>query len=106
MTAASRCPWTIRYGTSAETTTQCGKDEHLDGAASNDELVVALIKGVHDTEHDGPGLPEFPYQRIIWQATDRREYTGEWPGYCGGDTFQAAVGTCVLPLGHHGRHAP
>src|SRR5258708_5634924 len=102
----SPCPWEIRYGTSAETATQCDKEEHLDGAASNDELAVTLIKGVHDTGHEGPGLPEFPYQRVSWQATDRREYTGEWPGYCGklpGATF---AGGCCLPAGHPGGCAP
>jgi len=75
------CPWKIHYGASQELTSQCGKQEHLPG----------------DQEHEGPGLPQFPYQRITWQAGDRREYTGDWPGPCP---------ECTLHLGHHGRHAP
>lgn len=98
----SRCPWSIRYGTSAETSTQCDKDEHL----SQDRIGLMTVER-REGEHSGPGLSQFPGQRIVWQAGDRREYTGDWPGYCialpgpphGG-------GGCCLPAGHHGRHAP
>lgn len=82
------CPWKIRYGTTAEATTQCDSPPH-------------------EGDHSGPGLVHlFPDQRITWLAGDRREYQGEWPGYCGGDDFQSALGNCVMPLGHRGRHAP
>jgi hypothetical protein len=95
MTAAGdgRCPWTIRYGTSAETTTRCDVDH---GRADPDDIT-----------HSGPGLPEFPGQRVVWSAGDRREYRGDWPGYCTllgpAPTFG---GGCTLPAGHHGRCAP
>jgi hypothetical protein len=83
----TRCPVKIRYGVSAGTHTQCDQDaDHLQA-------------GDADT-HEGPGLPEFPYQRIIWYPGDRREYTGEWPGPCD------KVPGCILHLGHHGRCAP
>lgn len=85
------CPWKIRWGTTAEHTTQCDKGWHS-GLGT----------------HEGPGLVEqFPYQRVEWMAGDRREYKGEWPGYCGpGETHADAMGICVLPAGHHGRCAP
>jgi hypothetical protein len=89
-----RCPWKIRYGASEETTSQCDQPEgHLEEPDSNGN-------------HDGPGLAEFPYQRVNWPAGDRREYTGAWPGYCGGADFTAAAGRCVLPKFHAGDHAP
>jgi hypothetical protein len=83
-----RCSWKIRYGTSAETITQCDRQEH------------------HDTSHEGPGLPQFPGQRIIWWAGDRREYSGDWPGYCTRLPGEPFEGGCVLPAGHRGRCAP
>ena len=33
---------------------------------------------------------------VEWDERDRRTFHGEWPGDCPG---------CVLPVGHHGRHA-
>jgi hypothetical protein len=35
---------------------------------------------------------------MTWADSDRRTYHGEWPGPCD------SAG-CILPLGHHGRHA-
>jgi hypothetical protein len=77
-----RCPWVIHWGTSQECTTWCDREEHVERG---------------DFDHEGPGLMRD--QRISWQAGDRREYTGEWPGLC-------PVQPCVLHAGHHGRHAP
>jgi hypothetical protein len=83
----SRCPVRIRYGTTLHT--QCTKPEdHWD-----------LRTGNRDP-HEGPGLPEFPYQRITWLPGDRREYVGDWPGNCRGKSG------CVLHAGHFGRCAP
>ena len=82
-----RCPVKIHYGVSSDTHTQCTKDEdHWD------------LRTGRDDPHEGPGLPQFPGQRIIWQPGDRREYVGEWPGPC-------TQPGCVLHLGHLGRCA-
>lgn len=93
----TRCPWTIRPGTSL--VTQCDKDEHVPPDIPPEAM--------HEDEyaHEGPGL--FPDQRIIWYVGDRREYTGPWPGYCPklGSPL-AFSGGCTLPSGHHGRCAP
>lgn len=51
----------------------------------------------HDGEHVGPGLSEFPYQRIHWQEDDRRTFTGEW--------VECPQQGCVLPAGHPRGHA-
>lgn len=69
------CEMKIRYGMSEETQTQCDRDHA-------------------DDHHEGPGLPEFPYQRVSWVAGDRREFTGDWPGYC------TRTQGCPLPEGH------
>lgn len=82
----SQCPWSIRWGTSAQTTTRCDKPEHA------------------DLEHQGDG--PIPGQRITWYAGDGRAYTGEWPGYCQQLAPPTFNGGCVLPLGHDGRCAP
>lgn len=82
------CPWSIRWGTSEETTTKCDLLSHTSESGY----------------HEGTGL--FPEQRIRWFPGDRREYQGEWPGYCDklpGATFK---GGCTLPARHPGRCAP
>lgn len=85
-----RCPVKIHYGTGHDTHTQCDKDEdHWD-----------LRRG-NAGPHEGPGLPQFPGQRITWLPGDRREYVGEWPGPCAD-----RIPGCVLHLGHLGRCAP
>ena len=88
--AQDQCPWTIRWGTTADATTRCGKTDH-----------ITVNIGVPDPQHEGPGL--LAGQRIAWYSGDRREYTGEWPGHCG---KPAGQGGCVLPAGHPGRCAP
>lgn len=54
-----------------------------------------------DEQHRGPGLQ--PGQTITWQAGDRREYIGDWPGQC---EYTDHRGQCTLPVSHHGHHAP
>lgn len=88
------CPWKIRYGTSAETTSECTEPPGHIGVAP----------GNAGKQHRGHGL--LPEQVVTWLAADRREYTGDWPGYCGGSSFEDASGTCVLPAGHPNAHAP
>ncbi len=74
----TRCPWKIRW--IPYCTTQCDRPVH---------------DGADDGQHEGPGTGEG--ERIFWYAGDRREYTGEWPGYCDKAPFE---GGCVLPAGH------
>lgn len=50
------CPWSIRWGVFDESVTRCDKTAG------------------HGGPHEGPGLPEFSYQRIEWFPGDRREY--------------------------------
>lgn len=84
------CPWRIRWGTTDETTTHCDRPA-----------------GHHyQTDHEGPGLRQFPHQRVSWQPTDRREYTGDWPGYCDKLPGAPFKGGCVLPKGHPRKCAP
>lgn len=85
--AITPCPWRIRWGTTAESTTHCDQPDHP----------LSL-------DHEGRGL--FDGQRIHWIAGDRREYTGDWPGYCGLLPGAAFRGGCTLPAGHRGRCAP
>jgi hypothetical protein len=56
-------------------------------------------------EHEGPS-GVMPGQVIIWRAGDRREFTGDWPGYCTRLPGQPLSGGCTLHHGHHGRCAP
>lgn len=83
------CDYSVRWGTTAETTTRCAKEP-----------------GHADVEHEGPGLPQFPGQTVHWLAGDRREYRGGWPGYCAKLRGEPFNGGCTLPLGHQGRCAP
>jgi hypothetical protein len=65
---------------------RCDKDEHLPG----------------DLHHRGV-IRDYAYPGsetvLSWQAGDRREFTGEWPGACPHQP-------CSLPAGHYGRDAP
>jgi hypothetical protein len=80
-TYVSQCPWKIHFGVSQDATVQCGREEHA------------------DPDHEGQN-PFVSWESVIsWQAGDRREYTGEWPGAC-------PEQPCTLHAGHHGRHAP
>jgi len=68
--------------------TQCDKPEHL------------AVRG--DPQHSSL-LPN-GVTTLTWQAGDRREYTGDYPGPC---PLLWAVGqSCTLHAGHHGRCAP
>lgn len=49
-----RCRWAIAF---VSLHTRCDRDA-----------------GHEDLLHEGPGLAEFPYQRISWLPGDRREY--------------------------------
>jgi len=106
MTIQDQCPWSIRYGTSA--TTRCRKTDHITGrrayrqAGDPDSGEVQIADP--DPEHEGPGL--MPGQIIHWFSGDRREYTGDWPGYCDKIPLPPFEGGCTLPLRHHGGCVP
>lgn len=100
MIAPESCPWAIHWGASPDSHTHCAKPAHLISVTILPEpggLFSVETEG--DPAHEGPGLAEFPGQVITWQAGDRREYTGDWPGPCPHQP-------CILHVGHHGRHAP
>ena len=98
-----QCPWTIRWGTSAETTTRCTRaDGHTDVREPDTREREPYVLSAN--EHFGQGIT--PGQTIHWYAGDRREYTGNWPGYCQKLGPAAFKGGCTLPDGHHGRCAP
>lgn len=93
-----RCPWKIHWGVGQESTTQCAKDDgHLPW-----RIGLMTVKG--DIEHEG--LAGNGITTITWLAGDRREYTGDWPGYCTKLPREVHAGGCTLHLGHHGRCAP
>jgi hypothetical protein len=78
----------FHWGASADEHTQCDKDEdHWDLRIGNND------------PHEGPGLPQFPDQRVQWLPGDGREYVGEWPGQC------VKGRGCVLPIAHPGQCA-
>jgi hypothetical protein len=51
---STRCPWAVKFGVVLNT--RCLLEEH------------------HNGWHEGPGLAEFPYQKVNWFTGDRREY--------------------------------
>jgi hypothetical protein len=93
----TQCPWSIRW--TFGTDTRCDKPAHVIALAVTplpDGRISAEVDG--DEGHSGPAGNGVT--RISWQAGDRREFTGDWPGPC------AKLPGCVLHTGHHGRCAP
>jgi len=78
-----RCPVKIHWARGQEHTTQCDRLRHTD----------PYHRGRYPSPHPSG------YTVISWQAGDRREYTGEWPGPC------VLVKGCVLHTGHVGKCA-
>jgi hypothetical protein len=96
-----RCQYKIRW--TSGTDAQCEKPHHIDQvliaeAADKRFAVTTIGDGVPGTEEH---FAHVGGMRLSWQAGDRREFTGEWPGEC---TLHPAG--CTLPSGHHGRCAP
>lgn len=58
-----RCPWAIHYGVTLHTRCDLPPDHGV--------TVAGPIA------HEGPGLAQFPYQRVRWFPGDRREYRTE-----------------------------
>jgi hypothetical protein len=99
----SQCPYKIHWGVDQSSTSQCSKQEHAGVVAVNtreDGLFSVSTSG--DPHHEGPsGVHEG--QVVSWEAGDRREYTGDWPGPC---PKLPPPRPCTLHDGHHGRCAP
>jgi hypothetical protein len=96
----TRCPWKIRwtYGQDA----QCEKKDHLElveiipQPGGQFSVATAGVSPEHEAQV-GPHRAT----RLHWEAGDRREFTGDWPGPC-----VNLVAGCTLHAGHHGRCAP
>ena len=58
---SERCPWAIRFG---GISTRCMRRPH-----------VAV--GLRDRRHEARGLAKFPDQKVVWYASDQREYRSE-----------------------------
>lgn len=65
------------------------------GAAGLGDISCRLDEGHGGRQHDATGL--FAHQTISWFEGDRRQFTGEF--------HPCDQSTCLLPAGHHGRHA-
>lgn len=69
---------------------------------TDDSEIPCTYEPGHDGDHRGV-IRDRAYigsaTAVSWQENDRRNFHGEWPGRC------SNVGHCVLPAGHHGRHA-
>lgn len=57
------CGVKMKWGVSPDTVSVCDQDPAHVAAGTN---------------HQGPGLAQFDYQRIEWQPGDRREFAGDW----------------------------
>jgi hypothetical protein len=91
------CPYKIRPFPN-DTELQCGKDEHLrlDQQDTEPGQTPEHAATLRDYAHPGS------VTEVTWLAGDRREFTGDWPGYC------RALGhyrDSTLPAGHKGRCA-
>jgi hypothetical protein len=72
MTTPPQCPWKIRWTFGQDA--QCGKPPHTD-------------------PHHRARLPN-GITVLNWEALDRREFTGDWPGPC------RLTPGCILHTGH------
>jgi hypothetical protein len=75
------------------TQVECEKPEHLPD----------------DPEHEAT-LRDYAYPgsqtKLTWMSGDRREFTGNFPGYCTNLGSTGGRQNCRLPAGHPGRCAP
>jgi hypothetical protein len=98
----SSCPWSVRWTT--------GQDAHCDLA---EHVTIGLVETRPDgrfavsyegepqhhaviRDYAGPGSESI----ITWEAGDRREFKGEYPGPC------TRLHGCTLHDDHHGKCAP
>lgn len=100
----TQCQYRIRWTFSGDA--QCELEHHIDSVLIYNEQP----DGRFSVATVGDGGPETHVHKarvgangtvLSWNAGDRREYTGEFPGLCTGK-----IPGCTLPLGHHGNCAP
>lgn len=102
----SQCQYKIRwtFGTDA----QCEREHHVD-----DVIITPAPDGRFSVTTIGDGQPDTHQHHahvgpngmtLDWDAGDRREFTGDWPGPC--PLLGRGLGQCTLHTGHHGRCAP
>lgn len=87
---AEQCPWKIRLLSGQNT--QCEKQAHV--PAETPVEVMTEDEYMHQgiiRDYAYPGSET----KINWYASDRREFTGDWPGVC------TKTWGCTLPAGHH-----
>jgi hypothetical protein len=94
----SRCKWSIRPFTD-QTQVSCELSEHLqpEVAEGGQALHQATLR-----DYAYPGSATV----ITWYAGDRREFEGNFPGYCTKLGMHAGRQNCTLPAGHRGKCAP
>ena len=80
---STKLAWRNPLG-SADIHIDCAKEEHLSKVAQSAAVADA------NRQHEGRWLNTL----VSWLEGDRREYTGEFPGWC------AHTEGCVLPRGH------
>lgn len=92
----SDCPWSIRPFPN-ETQVDCERDVHLPPPTPEAAQHKGVLRG-----YAFPGSETV----VAWYAGDRREFEGNWPGYCTQLGSHGGRQNCTLPAGHRGNHAP
>jgi hypothetical protein len=91
-----RCTWKARW--TFGTDVRCSKAAHV-----SNRSITLLPSGQFSTEYEGDGqhraLLDNGVTWMTWEAGDRREFEGAWPGPC-------KLADCTLHDGHHGKCAP
>lgn len=97
----AKCPWSIRPFPN-ETQVSCEREEHLDLARQETETGQTPEHKAVLRDYAWPGSAT----EITWLAGDRREFAGNFPGYCTKLGSTGGRQTCTLPAEHRGKCAP
>jgi hypothetical protein len=97
----ANCTWSIRPFP-GETQVSCEKQEHVWQAASEEVIAGTAEHRTVLRDYAWPGSAT----EITWLAGDRREFSGEWPGYCTRLGSHGGRQICTLPAEHRGSCAP
>jgi hypothetical protein len=93
-----RCPWKIRWMPGEDAQCEAGFPHAPADASPEQRKALEPPFNEHRAvlrDYAYPGSETI----LTWRASDRREFTGDWPGPC------AKTPGCVLHAGHHGRCA-